>query len=63
MAHETIDRIVVLYFPDEIDAAVNLSFSFRTAAILLRVLLISVEPRLHSQDLNHPRLSTRLFFT
>jgi len=25
--------IVVLYFPDEIDAAVNLSFSFRTPSI------------------------------
>ena len=33
LAHETIDRIVVLYFPDEIDAAVNLSFSFRTPSI------------------------------
>ena len=27
------DGIVVLYFPDEIDAAVNLSFSFRTPSI------------------------------
>ena len=25
--------VVVLYFPDEIDAAVNLSFSFRTPSI------------------------------